>query len=148
MRDTGVSESDAPQTRCLSFFILDLERMKLHENRTRLFWQHGIRRSGDESPALLPSLLFAEADHRARREAGPLGGQRGGRRHAGLGRGERRHPLHPLVPAPHWHYRGEARQLHLSRAGRPGHHGVLRQGADQRGARRLLVPFRWSAGHL
>src|SRR3954453_11869003 len=52
----------------------------------------------------------------------------------GMGDGEGRHPLHPLVPAADRLDRGEARLLLRADRGRRGDRRVLRQGADPGGA--------------
>ena len=95
------------------------------------------------APAPAQARLQGAAAHaRARRGAGHLAGRRGRAGDEGLGDGEGRHPLHPLVPAADRLHRGEARLLLRPRRRRHRDRGVLRQGADPGRARRLLVPDR------
>ncbi len=79
-------------------------------------------------PELFGSLVFNEEHHEGAsllgvlqrleevRDGGHVPGhlhrQRDRRGHEAVGRGKRRHPLHPLVPAHDRRHRGEARQLH------------------------------------
>ena len=98
----------------------------------------------------LPDDVFEklQATPRGRRGARPEPGRRGRRGDEGLGAGERRHPLHPHLPAADRLDRGEARLL--LRAGRRGQGArrLLRQGADPGRARRLLLPDRRRPRHL
>ena len=65
-----------------------------------------------------------------------------------MGRGERRHPFYPLVPAHDRFHRREARQLHLPRRRRTGGHGLFRQGAGEGRAGCLQLSLRRPEGHL
>ena len=62
--------------------------------------------------------------------SGHMGGANEIARNLAVGRGKRRHPFHPLVPAHDRRHGGEARQLHRPCGRRKDHDGILRQGAD------------------
>ena len=82
----------------------------------------------------------AAGHHRPRRAARGRPGRRRRAGDEGLGPGEGRHALHPLVPAPHRLHRGEARLV--LRPGRRRHRArpVHRQGAHQGRAGRVELP--------
>ncbi len=87
--------------------------------------------------------LQAPAAHaRAGRAARPVAGGCGRARDEGMGTRERRHPLHPRLPAAHRAHRREARLVLCARRRRRGACRVLRQGAHPGRARRVLVPHR------
>ena len=101
------------------------------------------------APVERPSEYFGKyVFNRAKMYNRPLDSRRRGRRHEAVGRGERRDPLHALVPAADRGHRREARRLH--RARRQGRHdrGVLWQAARTAGARRQLVPQRRNTQHV
>ena len=98
----------------------------------------------------LPDDVFEklQATLDARRGARPEPRRRGRRGDDGVGAGERRHPLHPHVPAADRLDRGEARLLLRARRRRQADRRLLRQGADPGRARRLLLPDRRRPRHL
>ena len=98
----------------------------------------------------LPARRLREAagDPGRRRGARPEPRRRRRRGDDGLGAGERRHPLHPHVPAADRLDRGEARLLLRALRRRQAARRLLRQGADPGRARRLLLPDRRPPRHL
>ncbi len=112
-----------------------LRRQRLHAGRAAR--AHGQR-----------PLRGASAHAGRGRGPGAHPGRRGRGRDEGVGARARRHPLHPLVPAPDRLHRREARRLLRAQQRGRVDRQVLRRGADPGRARRVLVPDRRRPRHL
>ena len=100
--------------------------------------------SAAEQRKRLPKHVYSQlrAHDRARRRARHLAGRRRRAGDEGVGARERRHPLHPLVPADDRPDGREARLLLQPDRRRHRDRRVLRQGADPGRAGRLELPVR------